>query len=116
MLDDQGVVWTAVGHIGSFDVQLSIEEYFTTPDCTGTSYVPAWMMARVPFVVIGNPTIRILPDAPVIQQLQPQSRRSGGSCATYAGGSLPLVDIATTVEVVEPAKLFEPPLHPEWVP
>jgi hypothetical protein len=122
--DEQKLAWPIDREAGqitptSFATTLGISTvYFTGPDCTGTAYTGP-IMPRFVFLVSGDPTYYVRPDAVALEgHTDIQSYRSGiaaPSCTnrtfTTAIFIMPLAACAPSPALALPATSFVGPLH-----
>jgi hypothetical protein len=118
--DGAGYVWVTVFYLGTIQPVLTgvTEVSYAQPGCAGPGYLGLFLPPRYVFTVAADATLRTFPDAPTITRITQASAMTSGGCVASSAtvDVVALADTAPGKPITTPTKLYELPVHPEYVP
>lgn len=115
-IDERGYEWMYDYPSGRFFMPPAPRgDVFTTPDCTGTSYVDGVPLPRVPFILVGESQLRVRADDQQVEDVTLLSYLEGGVCKTFPRpldtGVIPKAALPVDPTLTLPPNTFTGPLH-----
>jgi hypothetical protein len=117
VMDANGLVWATNFYDGvprPFVTGYGL--IYASANCSGPAYVSTRLHSRFVFTSPGDPTLRVVPDAPttMVTGFTVGSSFGGGGCAvqTWTTDAVALSETAPATPIVAAATLFALPVHP----
>ncbi len=119
VMDDHGYVWRT-SYMDGVPRPFSNGRIYGAPACGGAAYVPTQLWPDFVFTFPGDPTLRAIPRKPAagVPNFGIQSALND-SCINYtytAPLAVPVAETLPATPIVQPTRLFTPPVHPAAYP
>jgi len=119
VMDDHGYVWRTSYWDGLPRPFVNGRAY-GAPACGGTAYVTSRFWSNFVFTFTGDPTLRVIPATPSapVTNLAVQSYFYDSCTASTFNAELaiPVTETLPATPIVQPTRLFTPPVHPVAAP